>query len=423
MKNLGCIILAAGKGRRMSSSIPKVLHNLCGRPIIDYVLELVKSVGIRRPVVVLGFGAKLLKGYLKGDIKTVIQKRLLGTADAVKTASRCITDKIEDVLIMYGDTPVLTNSTLTKLIDFHLSNGSACTLLTADMDDPSGYGRIIRKRGQVVKILEESQLLNARQRESHEINSGVVCFKRKHLFKFLAQIRPSEKNGEYYLTDIVGIMVEEGLRVDSLKVDSADELLGVNSRRDLAKLWKIMNERLINSHLANGVTILDPATTYIEDNVTIGQDSVIYPYTVIESDVKIGTHCSIGPFARLRAGVRIENDVFVGNFVELVRTTIKSGVKVRHFGYLGDATVGKCVNIGAGTITANYNGALKYPTVIEDKAFIGSGSIFVAPVRVGKGAITGAGCVVTKKQDVPAGATVVGVPARILKRATKNLIL
>lgn len=418
MRNLDCVILAAGEGKRMKSPIPKVLHKLGRRHIIDYSLDITRALGIVKPIVVLGFGADKVIKRLPDSIVTVIQKKRLGTADAVKQARRHISSKAKDILVLYGDTPLLTVLTLNKLIAQHLSNSSHATLLTANIDNPSGYGRIYREDGRIIKILEENQLINPEQKALNEINSGVACFKKESLFKFIDKVLPNVENGEYYLTEVIGLMIEEGLKVDALRLDRPDELLGINSRYDLIKAYKIMKDRNIDYHITQGVTILDPDTTYIDNGVKIGVDTVIYPHTIIESDCFIGKNCSIGPFARLRSGCRLDDGVIVGNFIEIVRTRVKSGVNIRHFGYLGDAKIGSGVNIGAGTITANYNGIKKNLTTIQDGAFVGSGSIFVAPVKVGRRSVTGAGCVVTKGHNVPDGATVVGIPARLLKKDT-----
>lgn len=416
MQGLGCVILAAGEGKRMHSSLPKILHKLAGKPVINYVIELVMSLGMTRPVVVVGYGADKVREHLPSCVTAVLQKQLLGTADAVKTAMPLIDKKAKDIVILYADTPCLTADTFTKLISHHRAKRACATLLTAEFSDPSEYGRIERKNSRIFRILEKNQLLTLKQRAINEINSGVVCFNKNALFKFIGKVSPNIENGEYYLTDVIARMVKEGLRVESVQAQNPDEVIGINSRADLARGYKIIRDRLMTHHLSQGVTILDPDTTYIEHGVEIGQDTIIHPHTIIESGCAIGRDCSIGPFARLRSGVRIYDGVTVGNFVELVRTTLNEDTNVRHFSYLGDAKVGRAVNIGAGTITANYNGKSKNPTVIEDGSFVGSGSIFVAPVKVGKNAVTGAGSVVTKGSDVPNGATVVGVPARLLKK-------
>lgn len=416
MENIVAIILAAGEGTRMKSSLPKVLHPVGGRPMLGYVLDLVKAVGIKRVMVVIGHQSERIKKYLSKNITTLKQDKLLGTADAVSRTKRLLSGFKGDVLVLYGDVPLIKKETLKELISRHRSNRSSCTLLSATLYSPSELGRIIRNdRNQIIKIIEE-QDASCRQKMINEVNAGVYCFRSIDLFEALKEVKPSLHKKEFYLTDVIEILTTTGRRVDAISTAEPEEVIGINSRADLARVEKVLRERSLSKFLSEGVTILDPSTTYIDEEVEIGRDTTIYPNTVIERDVKIGKNCSLGPFCRIRSGVRLKDNVKVGNFVELNRTTIDKFSQVKHLTYLGDAKIGKEVNIGAGTITANYNGFTKNRTLIQNGALIGSGTILVAPVKVGRKAITGAGAVITKGKDVPPGTVVVGVPAKVLKK-------
>ena len=417
MKNIAAIILAAGEGTRMKSSLPKVLHNICGKPMLKYLIDNVNSIGIEKVIVIVGHKAGLVKELIAG-IKCIKQNELLGTGDAVSRARAAIVkdNKIDNVLILYGDTPLLSQTIIKKLIEKHVAAGAGATILTAQLKNPTGYGRVIRSSGnKIVKIVEELDA-SIYEKVIEEINVGVYCFNKRALFYGLEKIKPNNKKEEYYLTDTVETLTKSNILVESVATDDTEEFLGVNTRAELANAELVMRKRILDRVMDSGATIADPNNTYIEDGVEIGKDTVIYPYTFIENNVKIGSHCSVGPFARLRPGTIIEDNVGVGNFVEIVRSSIGEKTKVRHQCYIGDAVIGKNVNIGAGTIVANYDGKEKHKTVIEDNAFIGSGTILIAPVKVGKGAVTGAGSVVTRNKNVPAGKTVVGIPARVLNK-------
>jgi len=415
MKNTVAIVLAAGKGTRMKSETPKVLHKILGKPIISYVLDALKCAGITDIVTVAGHGSHLLKEVVKGS-KVVVQKELLGSGDAVKTARKALAGYSGDVLVICGDTPLIRSATIRSIIETHKSSGASLTILTAKLKNPTGYGRILRDdSGAVLKIVEEENA-SIYEEAVNEVNVGTYCFKAKDLFEALGEVKPDGKKKEFFLTDTIAILRKDAKPIEAVEVYDAGEMIGINSRRDLAEAAQTMKARILDEIMAGGVTIEDPASTTIYEGVTIGPGSVIRPNTFIESDVEIGRGCRIGPFTRIRPHVRIADNVEVGNFVELVRTKVGSGTKVKHHTYLGDTTVGRHVNIGAGTITANYDGKVKSKTVIEDKAFIGVGAILIAPVRVGKLAVVGAGCVVPKNHDVPKGATVVGVPARLFKK-------
>jgi len=416
LKNLAALILAAGMGTRMKSDRPKVLHEILGRPMISYLLDSIKAAGIDEIVVVAGYESAQLREALKGaDIEIVIQKELMGSGDAVNAAKRLVEKRFEDMLVVCGDTPLIRVETLEALIRKHKDTLASATIMTAEVKDPTGYGRILREDEKVIRIVEEEEA-SLFEEVINEINVGTYCFKTKDLFAALAQVMSDNKKKEYYLTDVVGILYRERKPVEAVVAEDEGEIIGVNTRIDLAEAARHMKDRILKKMMLSGVTIADPASTTIYPDVRIGRESVIYPNTIIESDVEIGRGCRIGPFARIRGGVILRDAVEIGNFVELVRTEVGESAKIKHHTYLGDTVVGKDANIGAGTITANFDGRRKNKTVIEDGAFIGVGSILIAPVKVGRKATVGAGSVVTKNHDVPAGKTVIGTPARILKK-------
>lgn len=421
MSAVQIIILAAGDGTRMKSETPKVLHPICGRPMISYALDLAAATGVKQPIVILGKAAEQVKPILPKEARVVIQPKPLGTGDAVALAKRTLGGFSGDVVILYADTPLVRRTTIQRLIETHRRASSTCTLLTTHLADPTGYGRVIRDAtGVVTGVVEEAEA-NLAQRAVREVNVGPICLKAHALFEALAQVKPASATKEWYLTQAVGLLAQQsGTKFSTARLDNALEALGVNSRVELAKATGIIRQRIVDAHLHNGVTIVDPHATYIDHGVTIGQDTVIHPGTVIESGVHIGRRCSIGPFARLRSGVAIGDGTRVGNFAELVRAKIGERVRIGHVSYLGDSTVEDDVNIGAGTITANYDGKEKHATLIGKGAFIGSDTVLVAPVKVGPGAVTGAGSVVPKGHDVPQRGVVVGVPARLLEKASKN---
>lgn len=416
MNVCSCIILAAGEGTRFNSETPKVLYALHGKPILQYILDAVNSAGVARPVVVIGHKANEVKKFLKGKAKVVFQKRRLGTADAVKVAKSALSPS-EDILVLYGDVPLIKSETIRSLIREHKSSGASCTLLVARLSEPAAYGRIVRDSSGNIEGIIEHKEATPEQKRIDEINVGVYCFKRRELFDAIQKVKKSKVKKEYYLTDLIAIFAAEDKKISSVETNDPDEAIGINSREDLAKVFSVLKERTINKLLNEAVTVLDPQTTFIAPDAQIGKDTVIYPFVVIEKNVRIGKSCSIGPFCRVRTGTVLEDKVELGNFVEVVRSRIKSGSKAKHLTYLGDAFIGKDVNVGCGTITANYDGKGKYRTAIGDGTFVGSGTIFVAPVKIGKGALTGAGCVVLRNKNVPAKSVIVGVPGKILKKA------
>lgn len=419
-KNAAAIILAAGKSKRMKSDTPKVIHPLCSRPVLNYVLDLVKGLKINRAIAVLGHKHELVEGLLGRGIKAVLQKKLLGTGDAVKQAGRLLKDFKGTVLILYGDAPLLKKETLKKLLKHHTENKLDATLLTAKLDDPAGYGRVLRDKYSSISGIVEDKDADEFQKSIKEINTGIACFNKERLFEALSRIKRDNRSQEYYLTDVIGILYKKGRLIESVNIADINEALGINSRKELAKANRIMQKRINEELMEKGVTIVDPDSAFISYGTKVGRDTVIYPFTVIERGVRIGRRCSIGPFIHLKESTALGDDVWAGNFLEVVRSKLASKTLAKHFGYIGDAKLGRMVNIGAGCVTANFDGAKKHTTIIGDSAFIGSDTVLIAPVKVGKGAKTGAGSVVTRKKNVPAGRTVAGVPARLLTPAKKR---
>jgi len=415
-KNISIVIPAAGKGERMKSSTPKVLHRICGRPMIEYVLDFTKGVNAEETVVVLGFKHEIVRRHIRPGIKIAIQKKMLGTADAIKSGLRVLKGNTGTVVVLYGDIPLLTTETLNKLIRHHLKNRPDATILTSEVNNPKGYGRIMRDKCSSICGIVEEKDTDDFQKEIKEVNTGIICFDKGKLKACIGEIKPNNKKKEFYLTDIIHIFYKKGYIIDGIKLADFEEALGINSGVELARANTIMQKRINERLMKGGVAIIDPGSTFISFGVKIGEGTVIYPFTIIEKDVKIGNRCSIGPFAHLREGTRIDSDVVVGNFLEIVRSKLSPKILAKHFGYIGDSRIGKGVNIGAGTVTANFDGRAKGMTVIKQGAFIGSDTVLVAPVKIGRNAVTGAGSVVVKRQNIPDNAVVAGVPAKPLKR-------
>ncbi|HZG55808.1 bifunctional UDP-N-acetylglucosamine diphosphorylase/glucosamine-1-phosphate N-acetyltransferase GlmU [Paenibacillus sp.] len=429
--NVMGIVLAAGLGKRMKSKLHKVLHPVCGKPMLEHVLDALDAAGVGRKVVVVGHGADAVRGALGGRVEYALQAEQLGTGHAVRVAEPLLGAEDGVTIVVYGDTPLLTAQSLEGMLRLQRESGAAATLLTAAFDDPTGLGRIVRGAdGGIERIVEEKDC-DANERAIREINAGAYCFDNKKLFEALAQVKNDNKQGEYYLTDVIGIFRAAGLAVQGYCTADADEAFGVNDRVALAEAERLMRARINRAHLLGGVTIVDPAATYIDAGVTIGADTVVYPGTTLRGATHIGEGCAIGPntdilnstvadeavvkhsvldkavvgprttvgpFANLRPGTRLGSDVKIGDFVEIKSATIDDRSKVSHLAYVGDARVGKDVNIGCGVITVNYDGFSKFETVIEDEAFVGSNVNLVAPVKIGKGAFVVAGSTIT--QDV-----------------------
>ncbi len=424
------IILAAGKGTRLRSILPKALHPICGKPMLGYLVERARVAGCEKIVVVGGYKIELVREYLKSlglgaSLVCVEQKEQLGSGHAVQQAARALKNFQGAVFVFYCDTPLISQATVKELFKNYSSEKTDCTLLSVELKQPFGYGRVQRgPSAEVVKIIEENDATSD-EKNIREINVGCYVFSAVRLFEGLKKIKKNPQKKEYYLTDIVEIFSQSG-KVGAVITADAKEVLGVNSQKDLARVEEIAQKRILDGWMDKGVRIRCPKTVTIDADVRIGQDTTVMPHTVLEQGSVIGRGCKLGPFARIRGNSRVGNHVVVGNFVELVRTTLGDHTQVKHLSYLGDASVGAYVNIGAGTITANYDGKNKHQTVIRDRASVGSGTILVAPVVVGRAAVTGAGAVVTRRNNVPDRALVVGVPARIitkrhLKRHPRNL--
>ncbi len=439
------IILAAGLGTRMKSSLPKMMHPLCGRPMVLLALDIAKAASAERPVLVVGHGAEAVRAAAGEHAEFVEQPELLGTADAVRRAESVLRGKAEYVVVFYGDMPLWKPETLKKLAEAGRAMAGPLAMLTGIGEDPRFFGRVIRDNaGNVAEIVEDAHL-TLEQRAVKEINLGAYCFRAGWLWEKLAAVKPSPK-GEYYLTDLVAIAAREG-GVTAIRVEDEEEWIGINTRAHLAEAEAVLRKRINRRWMDAGVGMQDPATVYISLDSTIGEDTMILPNTHLEGKTTIGRACvigpntilrrgtigdrckvecsvvedatleedvSIGPFGHLRSGSWLERGVHMGNFGEAKNSRLGAGAKMGHFSYLGDATVGANANIGAGTITCNYDGKQKHKTEIGEGAFIGSDTMLVAPVKIGKGARTGAGSVVT--HDVPDGGTVVGVPARAHKK-------
>ena len=435
---LHAVILAAGKGTRMKSVRPKVLHPLAGRLLVEHVLETVATLNPASTVLVIGHGADEVKAALAGrtSLKYAVQSPQLGTGHALLQTESALAGQKGTVLLLYADVPMLEPGTLSRLIEAHRASGASATVLTTMLEEPYGYGRIVRdSSGKIARIVEERDA-SGEDRAIKEVNTGIYAFALAPLFAALHELASDNSQGEYYLTDLIAAYRRQNLRVETLCLDGGDELRGVNSRVDLADLGRLMRERKNRALMLEGVTLEDPATTYIDDTVTIGPDTTIGPgvhlqgatsigrncrihagvrltNTTVADDVKILDHTivtdasvgrgsAVGPFAHVRPESVIGEQARVGNFVELKKTQLGRGAKANHLAYLGDATIGADVNVGAGTITCNYDGERKHPTVIEDGVFIGSDSQLIAPVRIGRGAYVAAGSTITS--DVPADA-------------------
>ncbi len=418
MNNVNAVILAAGDGTRMKSDVPKVLHRLFGKPLLGHVMQTLSRAGITQPYVVCGYRSELVEEYVGGNGICCRQEERLGTADAVWQVRNepKLQEKDSHLIVICGDTPLITEATLRTLMERHFSQANDCTFLTAVTSNPIGYGRISRNPNQQVVRIVEDQDADVYERAIEEINAGLYVFRCDELFSAIENIKPENSKKEYYLTDVIEIFHRKGLKIGTVESTVPEEITGINSRQGLARAYDVLRYRVLDRLMESGVTVLDPGSTHIADDVEISRDTTIYPFTMIENDVVIGAGCSIGPFCHIRPGCRIGPNTAIGNFAEINRTVIGPGSRVKHQSYLGDTELGAGVNIGAGAIVANYDGKKKHRTLIGEKAFIGSGSIIVAPARIGRSAMTGAGAVVTKNRDVPENTVVVGIPAKELRK-------
>lgn len=451
---LDVLILAAGLGTRMKSGIAKVLHQLDGRPLISHVCRTAEALKPRRVFVVVGHqGAEVqavVERELGSEVTTFVrQPEQRGTGDAVLAAKSALADSESTILILSGDVPLVRTQTLDNLINQHESAGASCTILTIRLENPTGYGRVIRDDpGNFVKIVEQKDATEE-ERQIREVNSGIYCFDSRKLWTALERIRPENSQGEYYLTDVPGILKDDGEQVSLYQHHDAREVSGVNTRAELAEFENLIRRRTIRRLMIDeGVTFVDPSHSYVSSEAVLGRDCIIHPDAHIEGrsvlgeaceihqgsrivnsrlgarvvvkdhclivDSDIANDCAVGPFAHLRMNAQMEERSVVGNFVEVKKSKIGRGTKSMHLTYLGDATIGANTNIGAGTVTCNYDGKHKHPTVIEDNVRIGSDTMLVAPVRVGAGSVTAAGSVVI--EDVPPNTLVAGVPAKAKKK-------
>ncbi len=393
------VIMAAGKGTRMKSEKSKLVHKIYDKELVKRVAELAKEVGSDEVVAVVGHLREQVEAVLGDTVKYAYQDELLGTGHAVMQAKKYLQGKKGKVVILYGDVPIIRKETLENLITKSYKNKEYATLLTAIYENPTGYGRIIRDEGGNIKAIVEEKDANMYEKEIKEINSGIYCFDIEELLSALEYIKPNNAQGEYYLTDVIKIMNDKGLKTGAVIVEDNTEILGVNDRAQLELLTRVLRMRINAEHMRNGVTVEDANSIYIHDNVTIGVDTVIHPNTTIKSGTIIGSNCEIGPNAYIREGCIIGDNVKVGNCVELKNVKVGNRTKIPHFIYLGDTEIGEDCNVGCGTITCNYDGKNKNKTIIGDRAFIGSNVNLVAPVTLGEDVLIAAGSTITK--DVP----------------------
>lgn len=454
---LNALILAAGLGTRMKSNRAKVLHELGGRPLVAYVCRAAQALEPKQIHVVVGHQAPAVEAAVRHELGEgvgfVMQAEQRGTGDAVMAARDVLRSAAGVLLILSGDVPFIRAASLRDLIDHHRVSGGAGTILSVKLENPTGYGRVIRTEGGCFERIVEQKDATPEEKHIREINAGIYCFETRKLFKALERVRPANKQGEYYLTDVPGILVLEGEKVNVYLHRDPREVQGVNTCAELAEFENLLRRKTIRRlMLDGGVTFIDPAHTYVSSEAQIGRDCVIHPDVHIEGKTVIGdncvvrsgarltnsrlgdaviikdhcviidsaidSNCSVGPFAHLRMNARLEEGSAVGNFVEVKKSRLGRGSKSMHLAYLGDATIGDRTNIGAGTVTCNYDGKNKHETIIEDNVKIGSDTMLVAPVRVGSGSVTGAGSVITK--DVPPDSLVVGVPAVVKKQLKKH---
>lgn len=424
---LKSVILAAGKGTRMKSDVPKVLHSIFDKTLVGYVIEAVNNTGFAdENFVIVGHQAERVEEYIKTNYentRTILQSPQLGTGHAVSMVVPYLGNFDGEVLILCGDTPLITSETLKEFVEYHKRNKSDITVMSAIFENPTNYGRIVRNNNDNIEGIVEEKDATREQKAIKEINAGIYCINWNKVKPAFSELKTNNAQGEYYLTDIIKWGNEQGLCVNAFTLNNNEEIFGINSKKNLAEATNLLNKRIIEKHMANGVTIIDPNTTWISPETEIEADTVIYPSTYIEGKNIIGKNCKIGPFAHLRGGVVLDNDVKIGNFVEVKKAHIKSHTNACHLTYIGDAEVGSNVNIGAGTITANYNPLTKEKskTVIENNVKIGSNSVLVAPVKISEGANVGALSVITK--DIPAWAlSITRAPLRIIENWVRKHI-
>jgi bifunctional UDP-N-acetylglucosamine pyrophosphorylase/glucosamine-1-phosphate N-acetyltransferase len=450
---LNVLVMAAGLGTRMKSGRAKVLHELGGAPLIAHVVRAAQTLDPRSIIVIVGHQAEEVERAVLDEVgelgSFVMQAKQRGTGDAVESARSVLANSESLVLVLSGDVPMIRAETLRKFIEHHNNAHAACSILSVRLENPTGYGRIVRDENDTFRKIVEQRDATDEERQVKEINSGIYCFEAKDLYQALRKVEPKNDQGEYYLTDVAEIILADGGAVSVYLHPDAREVMGINTRAELAEFENLVRRSAIRKlMLEGGVTFIDPSHSYISSEAQIGRDSIIYPNVTIEGksvigegcvirsgaritnsrlgdevivkdysiivDSQIESKCSVGPFAHLRMNATLEEKATVGNFVEVKKSRLKRGTKAMHLTYLGDATIGERTNIGAGTVTCNYDGVNKHETIIEDDVKVGSDTMLVAPVRVGARSMTGAGSVVTK--DVPPDSLVAGVPAEVKKR-------
>jgi bifunctional UDP-N-acetylglucosamine pyrophosphorylase/glucosamine-1-phosphate N-acetyltransferase len=445
------VLLAAGQGTRMKSNLPKVLHPLAGKPMLWHSLWAVAQACTEKPIVVVGHGADQVREFVRETAICVLQEPQLGTGHAAMQAEPVLRGKSDYVIVTYADMPLLRSQVFQQLVETQKNNSGPVSMLTVIAGDPRGFGRVVRKEDGTVGAIVEEYVATPEQKSIKELNVGAYCFAADWLWGALARIEKNPRKGEYYLTDTIELAVSDGLPVQALVHNDLLETIGINNRVHLAEAEAALRQRINRDLMLAGVTMIDPASTYIEAGVTIGMDTVVMPNTYIQGETTIGEDCEIGPnahirnsrigdrckvfmsvmdgaqleddvdigpFARLRKGAHLMDRVHMGNFGEVKDSTLGPGVKMGHFSYIGNATIGANTNIGAGTITCNYDGKKKHTTEIGEDVFIGSDTMLVAPLKLGDRSRTGAGAVVTK--DVPAETLVVGMPARAIRKLEKR---
>ncbi len=417
------IVLAAGKGTRMKSETPKVLHKIMDKTLLGYVLDSVKEIS-NEDFVIVGHHANEVEEFVKTNYqnaKTVLQTPQLGTGHAVSMVCPFLENYGGLVIILCGDTPLITKQTLRNFVDFHINSNSDVTVMSAMFENPTNYGRIVRDLNGSVKRIVEEKDATPEQKAIKEVNAGIYCLCWDKIKPAFNNLKTNNAQGEYYLTDIIEWSKTQNLNVNAFVLANNDEIFGINSRQNLAQATKLINERKLNELMENGVTIVDPSCTWISDDTEIGADTVIYPSTYIEGKNKIGKNCKIGPFAHLRGGVELEDNVKIGNFVEVKKSKIGSHTNAGHLSYIGDSELGSNINIGAGTITANFNPItnVKSKTVLQNNVKIGSNTVLVAPVTIEEGANIGAGSVITK--DIKSWAlAITRAPLKVLENWVKK---
>ncbi|MCX7749076.1 MAG: bifunctional UDP-N-acetylglucosamine diphosphorylase/glucosamine-1-phosphate N-acetyltransferase GlmU [Clostridia bacterium] len=446
MEHLMAVVLAAGEGKRMKSKNSKVVHTVCGKPLIKWVYSAVKGAGVEECVLIIGHKAEQVRECMGDHVKYAVQEEQLGTGHAVMQAVEYMQGKDGTVVVLCGDTPLVTTKTISNTIKFHRENNNAATVITAVLDNPEGYGRVVRdKHGNVLKIVEHKDA-NKEEKNIKEINSGMYCFKIKELIESLKEIRNNNSQGEYYLPDTLEVLIGKGLKVGAYIIEDSTEILGINDRVQLAEASEILKKRILLRNMKAGVTVIDPASTYIDEDVKIGMDTVIYPGTIIEGKTVIGEDCvigpnsrivsskigdgvavhqsvimqssvdnntSVGPFAYIRPDSIIGKNVKIGDFVEVKKSVIGDDTKISHLTYVGDAEIGKNVNLGCGVVVVNYDGKKKSKTVVENNAFIGCNVNLVSPVTVKENAYIAAGSTIT--EEVPENALAIARSRQVVK--------